>query len=121
MVHHLVYSTEYMIHVLRPKILSETSIPSEPIPGCIVVMDVGGIGMSQLSGDLVSYLSAAGNMQNANYPGCQKRTIIVNAPFWFKGAWGGVNKFMSQEVRDAACVCGKEWISELGKDVGESV
>ena len=24
---------------------------------------------------------------------------------------------MSQEVRDAACVCGTEWMSELGKDV----
>ncbi|GMH70174.1 hypothetical protein TL16_g05341 [Triparma laevis f. inornata] len=119
MIHHLVYTTEYMINVLKPQLKSKVAdgVDYEPEPGGIVIMDVKGLSLSQLSGDLISYLSAAGAMVNANYPGFQKRTIIVNAPMWFSGAWGGVNKFMSKEVRDAACVCGSNYMKELNKSI----
>ncbi|GMH86594.1 hypothetical protein TrVE_jg10681 [Triparma verrucosa] len=110
MLHHLVYTNEYITNVLRP--LIKPSIPPSkysPENGCIVIMDVSGLSLSQLNGDLITYLSSAGKMVNCHYPGFQKRTIIVNAPLWFKGAWGGVSKFMSKEVRDAASVCGRDY------------
>jgi len=67
-------------------------------------MDVKGMSITQLNGDVISYLKAAGDMTNNNYPGCQHRMLVVNAPFWFSGAWGGVKNVMPKETQEAACV-----------------
>lgn len=93
---------------------------SDPHPGLAVVMDVKGLSIGQLNGDVISYLKAAGDMTNDNYPGCQHKMLIINAPFWFSGAWGGVKNVMPKETREAACVRSTNFLGEVsGEDEEE--
>ena len=36
-----------------------------------------------------------------------RRTVIVNAPFWFGAAWGGINRALPQSVRDKTVILTK--------------
>ena len=66
--------------------------------GFLVVMDVKGAGLSHLSGDVLTYLKGAGDINNAHYPLTLKRAFLVNSPFWLAGAWKSVKGILPDSV-----------------------
>ncbi|GMI11087.1 hypothetical protein TrVE_jg9594 [Triparma verrucosa] len=117
MIHHFVYHMEFMTQVTRPRVRREAKMTMGPgfeaTSGLVVVMDVKGLSLSKLSGDVVKYLKAAGDMTNNHYPGSQHKVLIVNAPFWFSGAWGGLKNVLPKETAEAANVASTNYISSL--------
>ncbi|GMH68792.1 hypothetical protein TL16_g05007 [Triparma laevis f. inornata] len=115
MIHHFIYHMEFLTQVTRQRIRRETKMPppSEAISGLVVVMDVKGLSLSKLNGPVLKYLKAAGDMTNNHYPGSQHRVLIVNAPFWFSGAWGGIKNVLPRETAEAANVASTNFLSSL--------
>jgi CRAL/TRIO domain len=66
--------------------------------GIMVVMDVKGAGLSHLSGDVLTYLKGAGDINNSHYPLSLKRAFLVNSPFWLAGAWKSVKGILPDSV-----------------------
>jgi len=67
--------------------------------GSMVAMDVSGVSLSALSGDVVRYLSRAGEINNNHYPLAMKRAFLVNSPFWLAGAWSGIKGIIPDSVQ----------------------
>lgn len=66
--------------------------------GFVVVMDMRGAGISMLSGDVLSYLKQAGNINSAHYPLTMKRSFLVHAGSMVAGVWSGVRKVLPESV-----------------------
>jgi hypothetical protein len=64
----------------------------------MVVMDVKGAGLSHLSGDVLSYLKNAGDINNNYYPLTMKRAFIVKSPFWLAGVWSSIKGIIPDSV-----------------------
>jgi hypothetical protein len=67
--------------------------------GIMVVMDVKGAGLSQLSGNVARYVKKAGDINSAHYPMSMKRAFVINAPFWLGGAWSGIKGILPDSVQ----------------------
>eukprot|EP00934_Nitzschia_sp_Nitz4_P004940 Nitzschia sp. Nitz4//scaffold2_size372955//258624//261620//NITZ4_000451-RA/size372955-processed-gene-0.50-mRNA-1//1//CDS//3329546862//4930//frame0 len=67
--------------------------------GILVVMDVKGAGLSHLSGDVLTYLKGAGDINNAHYPLSLKRAFVVKSPFWLAGVWKSVKGILPESVQ----------------------
>lgn len=53
----------------------------------MTIIDVEGLSIGSLSKDTFAFLLAASYVMNNYYPERVKRICIINAPFWFSGAW----------------------------------
>ncbi|KAG7341850.1 CRAL/TRIO domain containing protein [Nitzschia inconspicua] len=104
MVRHYVFFLEYISnHVCtRQEIRSRKGIRpprhNSSTWGMMVVMDVKGAGLSHLSGDVLSYLKSAGEVNNSHYPLSLKRAFAINSPFWLAGAWSSIKGIMPESV-----------------------
>ena len=67
--------------------------------GILVVLDVQGAGISHLSGDVLTYLKNAGDINSAHYPLSMKRAFLVNSPFWLAGVWSTVKGILPESVQ----------------------
>jgi hypothetical protein len=66
--------------------------------GFVVVMDISGASPSLLSGDVMAYLSRAGEINSLHYPGSMRNAVAVQAPFWLGAAWGAIKGVMPASV-----------------------
>lgn len=66
--------------------------------GIMVAMDVKGAGLSHLSGDVLTYLKSAGDINNAHYPLSLKRAFVIKSPFWLAGAWKSIKGILPESV-----------------------
>jgi hypothetical protein len=105
MVRHYMFFMEYVSNYVctRPEVRAKLG-PNPPRHnasswGTMVVMDVKGAGVSHLSGDVLRYLSRAGDINNSHYPTSMKRVFVVNSPFWLAGAWSGVKGILPESVQ----------------------
>jgi CRAL/TRIO domain len=104
MVRHYIFFLEYISnHVCtREEIRSRRGFRPPPHSsstwGIMVVMDVKGAGLSHLSGDVLSYLKSAGDVNNSHYPLTLKRAFAINSPFWLAGAWSSIKGIMPESV-----------------------
>lgn len=67
--------------------------------GIMVAMDVKGAGLSHLSGDVLSYLKSAGDINSSHYPLSLKRAFVINSPFWLAGAWKSIKGILPDSVQ----------------------
>jgi len=67
--------------------------------GVMVVMDVQGFGLNNLSKDVLSYLKQAGEVNKAHYPLCTKRAFIVKASYFLAGAWTTLKGILPDTVQ----------------------
>ena len=67
--------------------------------GVMVVMDIKGAGISHLSGDVLTYLKQAGDINSSYYPLSMKRAFLVNSPFWLAGTWSTVKSILPDSVQ----------------------
>ena len=56
-------------------------------PRLVSVVDVGGLGLSQLNAETFLFLTTASEVMNLYYPERVVKILIVNAPWWFAGSW----------------------------------
>jgi len=110
MVWHYCYNMEFVTEMSRRKTKRGT-------PELIVVMDVKSISLSKLSGDVLTYLKAASEINSAHYPLSQKKIFVINAPFWFSGAWGGIRNVLPRSARENTSVSSGNFYAELVKDI----
>lgn len=77
----------------------QTRLQNDAVPfGFCVVMDVSGASPTSLSGDVMTYLSRAGEINSLHYPGSMRRATAVQAPFWLGAAWGAIKNVMPASV-----------------------
>lgn len=105
MVRHYIFFLEYISNYIctseeiRSKI-GPTSLPHNSSSwGIMVVMDVKGAGLSVLSGDVLTYLKRAGDINNSHYPMSLKRAFAINSPFWLAGAWSSIKGILPDSVQ----------------------
>ena len=67
--------------------------------GLMVVMDVAGFGLGNLSADVLSYLRQAGEVNKAHYPLCTKRAFIIKTSMFLAGAWSGLKGILPDTVQ----------------------
>jgi len=66
--------------------------------GFCVVMDIRGVGLGILSGDVMAYLKRSGDTNTAHYPGSMRRAIAINAPYLVGVAWKTIKGVMPESV-----------------------
>lgn len=104
MVKHLTFFLEYLSIRLSTsnEILSavgKTEKPTASTWGMMVVMDLQGLGVSHISGDVLSYLKQASAVNSDHYPMAMKRAFLINSPFWLAGAWSGLKGILPDTVQ----------------------
>ncbi|KAL3792488.1 hypothetical protein HJC23_000934 [Cyclotella cryptica] len=77
----------------------QTRLQSDSVSfGFVVVMDISGASPSLLSGDVMTYLSRAGEINSLHYPGSMRHAIAVQAPYWLGAAWSAIKGVMPASV-----------------------
>jgi hypothetical protein len=67
--------------------------------GLMVVMDVQGFGLNNLSKDVLTYLQRAGEVNKSHYPLCTKRAFVVKTPYFLAGCWSGLKTLLPESVQ----------------------
>lgn len=103
MIKHYIFFMEYIGYVASAKeelvsLKAEGYRHNSSAWRTCVVMDVSGISLSMLSGDVLKYLSKAGDVNNNHLPLTMKRVFIINAPFWLSGAWSSIKGLVPESV-----------------------
>jgi hypothetical protein len=104
MVRHYIFFMEYVSNrvctreELRSKRGPDAPQHNSSSWGTMVVMDLKGCGLSNLSGDVVKYLKRAGEINTRHYPLSMKRAFLINAPFWAAGAFSGLKSLLPESV-----------------------
>jgi hypothetical protein len=95
LLYHCNLNTEFIWNVLSPT--EEARL--------VTVLDVAGVGVSVLSGRVISYIQLASEMQFKHYPERSVRIFIVNAPRGFDWTWSYVKKVLPQALADKIKIC----------------
>lgn len=83
-----------------PHKLSSTDGASDvAIPRMMTVIDVGGIGITSLTTDVIGFIQKSGEMIDNYYPEQVSRLVICNAPMWFSSIWGVIAKVLPEAVK----------------------
>jgi hypothetical protein len=79
----------------------------------VTVLDIGGIGMSVVTSEVISYIQQSGQMLERHYPERSKRVFIVNAPYWFETVWGWIKPVVPKMFIDKIKICSRSAHSHL--------
>lgn len=105
MLYHYTFFMEFISNIICTSDEIREKLGPNPPPhssstwGIMVVMDVKGAGLSQLSGNVARYVKKAGDINSAHYPTSMKRAFLINAPFWLGGAWSGIKGILPDSVQ----------------------
>jgi hypothetical protein len=105
MLYHYRYFLEYMSNVLcsrpelRERLDKRTGNEANCHWGFVVVMDISGLNLGILSGDVLRYLNNAGAINANHYPMSTNMALVANAPFWISGAFGSVKSFLPENTQ----------------------
>ena len=89
--------------------------PHYPSMQIMTVLDVGGISLSQITAETISFIKQSAEIMDDHYPGRVRRLIVVNAPLLFWSAWSTIAMVLPASVRDKVEIlsdCSRldEWI-----------
>lgn len=105
MVHHYIFFNEFLSNCLcaSDELRRAAGKGSERYNssgyGLLIVMDVGGAGVSMLSTDVLKYLTRVSAINQAYYPISMKRVCVVNCPFWASGVFQTIKKILPDSVQ----------------------
>ncbi|WIA29355.1 hypothetical protein OEZ86_011860 [Tetradesmus obliquus] len=77
------------------------------------IMDVKGVGMSHLSGEVKRLMSTLTKYDQDNYPEMLGRICIINAPFVFKAIWGLVKPLLNPRTLSKIQICQTNYQKDL--------
>lgn len=94
---HYMYITEYLWRVIEPSDSGRS----------ITVLDVTGIGMYDLGGEVLDFIKRASAFTGAHYPERSAHIFIINIPGWFNMIWRMVKPMIDPVTREKvrACAC----------------
>lgn len=87
---HYMYITEYLWRVIEP---SDTG-------RSLTVLDVTGIGMYDLGGEVLDFIKRASSFTGAHYPERSAHIFIINIPGWFNMIWRMVKPMIDPVTRE---------------------
>lgn len=87
---HYMYITEYLWRVIEP---SDTG-------RSLTVLDVTGIGMYDLGGEVLDFIKRASAFTGAHYPERSAHIFIINIPGWFNMIWRMVKPMIDPVTRE---------------------
>lgn len=91
-VSHLAYTTEYLWSVVDTRPYPESQQ--------LIVLDLNGIGFSDIGGDVVAFFKKCGAAIGDNNPERLFKVFIVNPPSWFNILWKLVSPIINPRTRD---------------------
>ena len=69
--------------------------PSEPPTGkSVTVLDIQGMGMTSVGGEVLDFIKRASKFTGAHYPERALHIFILNAPWYFSGVWKMIKGFI---------------------------
>lgn len=72
---------------------------NERVVHLMTVLDVKGIGISDFTTDVLSFMKKSSDVIEGFYPpGTVVRIVIVNAPYWFSSVWSMIAKVLPESV-----------------------
>ncbi|CAH0516479.1 unnamed protein product [Peronospora belbahrii] len=86
---HYMYITEYLWRVVEPNDEARS----------VTVLDMSGIGMYDLGGEVLDFIKRASAFTGAHYPERSAHIFIVNIPGWFSMAWRMVKPLIDPVTR----------------------
>ncbi|DAZ96283.1 TPA: hypothetical protein N0F65_008316, partial [Lagenidium giganteum] len=87
---HYMYITEYLWRVIEPNDSARS----------VTVLDVSGIGMSDLGGEVMDFIKRASAFTGAHYPERSAHIFIINIPGWFSMVWRLVKPLIDPVTRE---------------------
>jgi len=81
------------------------------------VMDLKGISMSDLRGDVVTFLRKAANLISEHYPERSFKIVVINSPTWFNMIWKIISPILSPATRAKVDVQGSKFQASLLKHI----
>lgn len=105
MIHHYTFFMEFLSNTLstRPEVRQVLANRPESCSqshwGFIVVMDVSGLSLGILSGDVLRYLQQAGKVNTSHYPNSTTMALLVNTPFWLSSAFGTIKSILPENTQ----------------------
>jgi len=105
MTYHYTHFMEYLSNVICQRPECRERLDNRPSDeqishwGFFVVMDVAGLSLSSLSGDVLRYLQKAGVINADNYPHSTARALVVNSPFWLSSAFNSIKSILPKNTQ----------------------
>lgn len=87
---HYMYITEYLWRVIEPIDTGRS----------ITVLDVTGIGMYDLGGEVLDFIKRASSFTGAHYPERSAHIFIINIPGWFNMIWRMIKPLIDPVTRE---------------------
>lgn len=87
---HYMYITEYLWRVIEPGDTGRS----------LTVLDVTGIGMYDLGGEVLDFIKRASAFTGAHYPERSAHIFIINIPGWFNMIWRMVKPMIDPVTRE---------------------
>lgn len=81
----------------------------------LAIMDLKGVGLRHLSGDVKRILSTITNIDQNNYPETLGKTLIINAPTVFRAIWSIVKPMLDPRTLAKIEVCPSDYMPILMK------
>ena len=79
----------------------------------LAVMDLKGVGLRHLSGDVKRILGSITRTDQDNYPETLGKTLIINAPTVFRAIWTVVKPMLDPRTQAKIQVCSGDYMPEL--------
>lgn len=86
-----------------------------PITQTLAILDLKGVGLRHLSGDVKHILSAITSIDQNNYPETLGKTLIINAPSVFRAIWAIVKPMLDPRTQAKIEVCPSNYMKVLSK------
>ena len=105
MLHHYRFFMEFLSNSLcsRPELRELLDKRTDGQDSChwgfMVVMNVSGLSLGVLSGDVLRYLQQAGKINADHYPSSSNIALLVNSPFWLSGAFGTIKSILPENTQ----------------------
>ena len=88
-------------------------IAGRHISQTLAVMDLKGVGLRHLNGEVKRILSTITRTDQDNYPETLGKTLIINAPTVFRAIWAVVKPMLDPRTQAKIQVCAADYMPEL--------
>ena len=90
-----------------------SEVAGEHVSQTLAIMDLKGLGLRHLSGDVKRILSVLTRIDQDNYPETLGKTLIINAPKVFRAIWSMVKPMLDPRTQAKIEVCPSDFLPVL--------
>ena len=78
---------------------NQQGVMAKPVRKLMTVLDVGGISITSVTTDVISFIKRSGELIDNYYPEQVARLVICNAPRWFSSVWTLIARVLPESVQ----------------------